>query len=267
MNNFRKRAISVILIVPLLAAFIGLLAGCMAESSEKIPIPTPTNGFVYDEGNLLSDSLEEKLNHLLVDLEEKTEIEFAIISIPSLLNRSIEEYANNLFNTLGIGKKGKDNGILLLISRSDMRVRLEVGRGLEECLNDAKCGAILDDYFVPYREKDDYETATNYTVQATISILADYYEFSIEGIEQGIIRSSENEETSSTSFENLHPLAKIVIILVIVLLILALIAMFVASSDGDDSSSSGGFLGGGFGGGGSSGGFGGGFSGGAGASR
>ncbi len=99
---------------------------------------------------------------MLVELEEKTESEFVIVSVESLLDRTIEDYANNLFNTLGIGKKGQDNGALLIFSRSDEKVRLEIGRGLEGCLNDAKCGRILDNYFVPYREMDNNYYCNNY---------------------------------------------------------------------------------------------------------
>lgn len=72
----------------------------------KIPIPTvKENVFIYDEDNIVDDEVEESLNKMLVELEEKTEVEFSVVSVESLLDRSIENYSNNLFNTLGIGKK------------------------------------------------------------------------------------------------------------------------------------------------------------------
>lgn len=189
---------------------------------------------------------------MLVELEEKTEVEFTAVSVESLLDRSIEDYANNLFNTLGIGKKGKDNGVLLLFSRSDEKVRLEIGRGLEGCLNDSKCGRILDDYFVPYRENDEYTKATEMTVKAVLNVIAEEYEIDIQGLEKDLSVEDDSDDGL--------PLWVWIIFIIIVsaVIVIGLIC--------DDGSSSGGFFGGSSGGF-SSGGFGGGFSGGGGASR
>lgn len=234
--------------------FVAILTGC--SNSDKIPIPTVEDGvFVYDEDNIIDDDVEEKINDMLVDLEEKTDAEFAVITVEDLQGREIEDYANNLFNTLGIGKKGEDNGLLLLISRSDERVRIEVGRGLEGCLNDAKCGRILDDYFVPYRESDEYTEGTELTVQAILNVLADEYDVQIQGV-------SEDLQVQEEGTDDLEWVKITLIVIMIILVTLR----FVISLIGDDDDYHGGGIF--FGGGGSSGGsFGGGFSGGGGASR
>ena len=232
-----------------------MLTAC--SSSEKIPIPkVEDNVYIYDEDNVIDDDVEETLNGILVDLEEKTEAEFVVVSVESLLDRTIEEYANNLFNTLGIGKKGEDNGILLLFSRSDERVRLEIGRGMEGFLNDSKCGRILDDYFVPYREEDKYTEATEMTVKAVVSVIAEEYDVQIQGVDEEI----NVEEESDGDI----PLWLAVVIIVAILGFALLLAIL----DDGTGGSSGGYYGGSSGGGFSSGGsFGGGFSGGGGASR
>ena len=80
------------------------------------------------------------MNQFLVALEEQTTIEFAVITVPTLGNLSIESYAVKLGNKLGIGKADDDNGILLLISREDERVRLEIGKGLQGTLTDSVSG-------------------------------------------------------------------------------------------------------------------------------
>ena len=248
----KKRIFSCLIVLMVLATIMSMLTGC--TSSEKIPIPqAQKNIYIYDEDNIIDDDVEMKLNEMLVELEEKTEAEFVIVSVESLLNRSIEDYANNLFNTLGIGKKGKDNGVLLLFSRSDERVRLEIGRGLEGCLNDSKCGRILDDYFVPYREDDDYTTATELTVKAVLNVLAEEYEIDIQGLEKDLSIEEDADDE--------WPLW-LIIFLIILIAIIVIGFVCVIASGGFDGGSSGGF-GGGF----SSGGFGGGFSGGGGASR
>ena len=168
----KNRIVSYVMLLVVLTTLMSMLTGC--GTSEKIPIPTvEKNVYIYDEDNIIDDDVEEKLNKMLVELEEKTEAEFVVVSVKSLLDLSIEDYANNLFNTLGIGKKGKDNGVLLLFSRSDEKVRLEIGRGLEGCLNDSKCGRILDNYCIPNRENDEYTKATEMTVKAVLNVIAE----------------------------------------------------------------------------------------------
>ena len=249
---YKKRIISYAMILIVLISFMSILTGC--ATSEKIPIPTiKEDVYIYDQDNIINDDVEKKLNKMLVELEEKTEAEFAVISIESLLGQTIESYANNLFNTLGIGKKGKDNGVLLLFSRSDERVRLEIGRGLEGCLPDAKCGRILDDFFVPYRESDEYSKATEFTVSAVLKVLCEEYGVEINGLDTESIEIQESEEIT---------LSDILLLLVLVTIVVAVLAVITSYS------STGHFGGGRFGGGGfSGGGFGGGFSGGGGASR
>lgn len=247
----RKRIISCMMLLVVFFTLMSMLTGC--ATSEKIPIPkVEKDVYIYDEDNVIDDDVEEELNKMLVELEEKTGAEFAVVSVKSLLDRSIEEYANNLFNTLGIGKKGKDNGVLLLFSRSDEKVRLEIGRGLEGCLNDSKCGRILDDYFVPYRENDEYSKATESTVKSVLNVIAEEYDISIQGLEKDL-------PVENDSDDELPLWAQIIIVLIVILLIFGIVCV-------DGTSSSGGFFGGSSGG--SSGGsFGGGFSGGGGASR
>lgn len=250
----KRRIVLLCTILLITGVFVAILTGC--SNSDKIPIPTVEDGvFVYDEDNIIDDDVEEKINDMLVDLEEKTDVEFAVITVEDLQGREIEDYANNLFNTLGIGKKGEDNGLLLLISRSDERVRIEVGRGLEGCLNDAKCGRILDDYFVPYRESDEYTEGTELTVRAILNVLADEYDVQIQGVSEDL--QVQEEETDDLEW---------VKITLIVIMIILVTLRFVISLIGDDDDYHGGGIF--FGGGGSSGGsFGGGFSGGGGASR
>lgn len=248
----KKRIISCVMLLMVWITLMSTLTGC--ATLEKIPIPTVEKDvYIYDEDNIVDDDIEKNLNKMLVELEEKTEVEFAVVSVKSLLYRSIEDYANNLFNTLGIGKKGKDNGVLLLFSRSDEKVRLEIGRGLEGCLNDSKCGRILDDYFVPYRENDEYTKATEMTVKAVLNVIAEEYEIDIQGLEKDLSVEDDSED------------GLLLWVFIIIIIIFSATIVIVAICGGGGSSG-GGFYGGSSGGF-SSGGFGGGFSGGGGASR
>ena len=210
----RRKIICCIIIVLL---FLGSSLNVCASAEENIMVPDVLQDvFVYDQGDFLSTQIEEQINNLLVQLEEKTTIEFAVITIPSLGNLSIEQYAYRLGSQLGIGKSEEDNGILLLISKTDTRVRLEIGVGLQGLLTDSISGRILDDFFVPYRDEGKYDDASLNTVNAVINYLADSeeYEFSeIEGLNKEI--SIEVEE-QMTDAETVISLIILIIILIAV---------------------------------------------------
>lgn len=242
-----------------------LLGGCgqandntVDDVSAQIQVPEVLKDtYVYDQGNIISDDQEAVINNLLVQLEEKTTVEFAVITIPSLNNLTIEQYAVKLANGLGIGKAGEDNGILLLVSKTDTKVRLEIGRGLQGFLTDSVSGRILDKYFVPSREEDDYNDACFNTVNAVINCIAesDDYEFSgIEGLDPDIaVEETDDELTAGQVFG--------IIALIIVLLIVEWITgsmfgdgfgdglVFLILLSGRSGGGSGGSRGGSFGGG------------------
>lgn len=265
----KKRNIIFICTICLLMLVTLFSSGCAVDSTEdEILIPdVQKDVYVYDQDNIINDETEQKLNKLLIQLESKTTAEVAVITVPSLLDMEIEDYSYELANTLGIGKAEEDNGVLLLISRNDTRVRLEIGKGLEGCLNDSKCGRILDDYFVPYREKDEYSEGTYQTIQAVTSVIAKEYDTSLEGLQKDY--AQEIQEKEEKDAENALRAIIIIIVIIIILIVCdrifldgAILSGIISSFDDDDF---GGF-GGGFGGG-SGGGFGGGSFGGGGASR
>ncbi len=136
------------LALALVVALAGIVAG--AEPIERIPNPRARDGtWVTDmAGGLRADTVA-KLNAMLGDLHATTGAEMAVVVVTSLDGQSVEEYAVKLFQLWGIGKAAQDNGLLLLWSTSDRRVRLEVGYGLEGTLPDGRAGAILDTYVIP----------------------------------------------------------------------------------------------------------------------
>lgn len=249
----KKRIISVFVLLAMLTTIVVVCAGCGAERSIQVP-EVQQGVYVYDQDECINNEIEAEINFMIKELNEKTGAEFAVISVTSLSGYTIEEYANELFNILGIGKQGEDNGVLLMFSRSDKRVRLEIGRGLEGCLNDAKCGRILDADFVPYREEGDYTAATRQTVISVINVIAAEYQVELESVEQAELADEKDDEVE----------VWIYILVVILIIFVGCLKAF-----GDSDSYGGGYSGGSFGssGGGFSGGFGGGRSGGGGASR
>lgn len=135
-----------------------------------INYPTPS-GFVTDTANLLNANERQSLEATLTQLKSETGNEIAIITIPSLEGEPIEDYAVKLFEQWGIGQKEKDNGVLMLISKEDHAVRIEVGYGLEGAVNDAKAGRIIRDVIAPQFREEQYGEGLTQAVAAVAAEL------------------------------------------------------------------------------------------------
>lgn len=254
-KGLKRTIFLVTVLIVIISTFSSVITANAWGKKDKIPIPNVQKDiYVYDEDNIIEDNIENEINTLLIQLESKTTAEVAVITVESLLDMEIEDYSYELANTLGIGKAKEDNGVLLLISKSDKRVRLEIGTGLEGCLNDSKCGRILDDYFVPYREKDKYSEGTYKTIEAVVAVIAKEYNTTVGDVDNVIA-----DEISQREKEHNKKVFTIIVIIII-----AIIILFVCDNifwEGvlldficDVAGSSGGSSGGGFGGGGFSGG-------------
>lgn len=114
------------------------------------------DGYVNDFASVLSAADEIYLEDYLNTLERDTSAEVAVVTVTSLDGMTIEEYANRLFAQWGIGKKQKDNGVLLLVSTGDRSVRIEVGYGLEPILPDGRAGEIIRTAIVPQFRAGNY---------------------------------------------------------------------------------------------------------------
>lgn len=108
------------------------------------PIPG-TN--VHDYAHILGNTRE--LDQRIETLYEKTGVEMAVVTVPKLEDESIELFSVKLFEQWGIGKKGEDKGLLLVISLEPRLMRLEVGYGLEGALPDSFVGLKLQELVAP----------------------------------------------------------------------------------------------------------------------
>jgi len=126
-------------------------------------------GFVNDFADLYSNDFEAKLTSKLSEFEKNTKGEIAVLTIKNLEGEPIEDYAVKIFEKWKIGKEKDDNGILLLISKDDREVRIEVGYGFEQYINDARAGDIIRNDIVPEFRNLDYEKGTE---KATDSLIA-----------------------------------------------------------------------------------------------
>ena len=120
--------------------------------------PDPTDNYVNDFAGILEPDIEGYLRQHLTALETDDGIEMTVVTISSLADygsESLRDYTTGLFNTWGVGDAEADNGILMLVSVGDRRLRIEVGSGYEGELNEA-VSIIIDENILPSFRRDDY---------------------------------------------------------------------------------------------------------------
>jgi uncharacterized membrane protein YgcG len=137
--------------------------------------------WMTDMGSFIPDSLEPRINNFISDYEQKTSIEIGIITVKNLDGNDIFDYSQDQFERLGVGKKGADNGILIVFSMEDRKSRIHTGRGIEEFLTDAQCSRLLQNVVKPYFKKGEYFDGTMTLLQSIREELGDQaYEEKVE---------------------------------------------------------------------------------------
>ncbi|MCB1537994.1 MAG: TPM domain-containing protein [Rhodospirillales bacterium] len=115
---------------------------------DKQDFPALT-GRVVDTADILDSGVRARLDEISADLEQKTQAQLVIATIPDLKGVTIEDYGYQLGRFWGIGRKDVNDGVLLLVAPNDRRVRIEVGYGLEGTLTDAAARLIIDSDILP----------------------------------------------------------------------------------------------------------------------
>ncbi|MBU4221721.1 MAG: TPM domain-containing protein [Euryarchaeota archaeon] len=114
------------------------------------------SGYVTDNANMIDQSYEAKITQLAGAIEKETTVQIAVVTIGSLEGEPIEMYAVKLFEKAGIGKKDKDNGLLIIVAEQERDYRFEVGYGLEGTVTDSMKVNIGDRIIVPNFRNGDY---------------------------------------------------------------------------------------------------------------
>ena len=187
--------------------------------AEKIQIPAPVGDiYVQDFANLLSEQERTELRSIGRSIENQTTAQIAVLTIDSIGDRTIEEYANEAFRQYGIGNKEKNNGVLLIIGMNpspgmDKRpLRIEVGYGLEGRLPDGKVGRILDEVTIPYLQNQEQNRAIIETYKVLANeVLTEY------GIEEGQLSVQQPAQQTTEDVGLGIPSWLLIIVVVIVL--------------------------------------------------
>jgi uncharacterized protein len=237
-----------------------------AEQWQKLNV----QGYVNDFAGVLNPTTVEGLARLCTEVDQKAKAQIALVTIKSLDGDTVEDFANHLFKKWGVGYKGTDRGVMVLLAVGDHKYWTEVGYGLEPILPDGKVGGFGRD-MVPLLRQGDYNSAVLQMASQIAEVIAQDSHVSLDSLAQSHAAAPPGREGQGQQW---HPTAGQIIVLLIILIIAVPILLrllgpwFLLSllTGSIGRGGSGGWGGGGFGGGGGGfGGFGGGSSGGGGA--
>ncbi len=120
-----------------------------------VDLPAPSH-YVEDYANVVNASHERSLNGILQELEQKTGAQYIILTVDTTGGLPIEQFSIELAEKWKLGQKGKDNGMIFVLSKNDRKWRFEVGYGLEGFITDQCCGRVGREVLVPYLKTDNY---------------------------------------------------------------------------------------------------------------
>ena len=141
-------------------ACLGLLTTLLFVTSAAFAVDKEVpflSGRVIDQAYMLTTAAEANLEAKLEALEEATGVQVAVLTVPSLEGEVLEDYSLRVAETWKLGRGKFDDGALLLISRDERKMRLEVGYGLEGTIPDAYSKRILDDVLQPRFRSGDFD--------------------------------------------------------------------------------------------------------------
>ncbi len=159
----------------ILMLFLGLWAPSVfsdtAYTFETLPNPTVRDSYISNPDQVLSSTEEVAINQRLKSFEQRTSNEVAVVVVKSIGTSIPKEFAVQTFNHWGVGKKGKDSGLLILLVMNQRRIEFEVGYGLEGVLTDFHCGRIIRETMTPLMKSGAYAQAISGAVDEVEKIL------------------------------------------------------------------------------------------------
>jgi uncharacterized protein len=231
---------------------LALLALTFATFAHAAPTFPALTGRVVDQAGIIPAAIAERLDAKLRQLEEKNTDQFVVVTVKSLEGYDIQDYGVQLGRAWGIGQKGKNNGLILLVAPNEHKVGFEVGYGLEATMTDALTQVIIQNAILPRFRANDYAGGIERGVDDAIQVLS--------GDATEIKQLAEKRPADGGFWSGIAPILVIIVIFIVINALRrrgggGLLGWLIASSILNSRSSRGGWSGGGSWGGGGGGGF------------
>lgn len=180
------------------AAALMLLFSVLLMPEPLYPQPA-YQGFVTDLAGVINSEDKVIIEAVASEIKKKTGAEIAVLTVKTIdPYADIEEFSISTAESWGIGEKGKDNGLLIVLSTGERKTRIEVGYGLEGAIPDGRVGSIIDRYMIPYFRNNNFSSGLKAGFVAVAAAVAEEYEIEIEGSEfQAAAGEMRSRDTSS----------------------------------------------------------------------
>jgi uncharacterized protein len=277
-QNYIGKIVFVAIFILMFSGFIFMRnVGKPSDTQKTTPLYILHN-YMNDYAKLLTPEQSRQANRTLLSYEQATGNQLVVVTVDKITGYSPEIYSVKLAQENGIGKKGKDKGIMFLISKQDHFMRIEVGMGMEGKLTDMKCSLILKNIVKPYFKNSQFNVGIKSGLASIINTVSGTSQATqfFPNINKSLLVDNITSEPSKTDKHTnktkeateKYPIAHMVVIgLILIILffigirypkffgiIFWIIIAILNNRGGGGSSGNGGFSGGGgsFGGGGSS---------------
>lgn len=167
-----------------LAALLAILFCCVlltAAVGHDAPVMPSKNFYVNDYASVITGDHRDAMLQMAQQLYDKTGAQAVVLTVDDLGGRDIESYAFSVFEGWGIGSKGKDNGVLILVAVKDREARIEVGYGLEGALTDIETKHIQEEEMVPRFRDGNYSKGILEAFKRVVTAV--YEEYGVEAPE------------------------------------------------------------------------------------
>ncbi|MGL1893573.1 MAG: TPM domain-containing protein [Spirochaetaceae bacterium] len=176
-----------------------LLVALFSTTLSSLEVPK-LKGRVNDYANILTSSEEQKLESEIKKLESGSSSQIAILTITSLDGDNLEDFSIRTVEEWKLGKKVNDNGVLILVSHKDRKLRIEVGYGLEGTLTDAKSSYIIRNIIAPSFQDGKTYTGLSQAVLAVTGLISGEYKITPNQTKQSSRKRSSGRSPVSIIF-------------------------------------------------------------------
>ena len=147
------------MIMRLLARCLLAITTLFGFSVQAQELPDPVTSYVSDFANLLDPETEARITKQLVQIRTDLDLEMTVVTVESRHDYgnvgTIEDFANNLFNQWGVGNASRNDGVMVLVARSDREMRIELGNSYGPIYDD-RMKLAIDNHFIPFFRGNQY---------------------------------------------------------------------------------------------------------------